>query len=486
MASFKVHIKWGKTKFDNVLVNQGEAPEVFQAQLFALSGVPLERQKIMAKGKALKDGSWDGFVLKDGMTILMMGSADELPAAPVQKTQFVEDMSDSQLAKATDLPAGLTNLGNTCYMNATIQCLKNVPELKQELKRYNGQLSVGGIMANPSDAVTISLRDLYSMMDRAADSFPPIMFLQVLHTVFPHFAEKTEQGVYQQQDANECWNQLVRMLHQRLPSIKPNEETPAAEAASKPASMVDQYFGIDMKSSLKCDESAEEPETHSTDQLYQLSCFISQDVKYMHTGLVSRLKESITKHSPSLGRDASYTKTSVINRLPAYLTIQFVRFFYKEKEKVNAKILKDVKFPLNLDVYELCSPELKTKLKVVRDKFQEEEEKVAEKKLKMIKDEKQENGNKTETVLPSYFADDIGSNNSGYYELSAVLTHRGRSSSSGHYVAWVRRKGDEWLMCDDDNVSNVTSQDVLKLSGGGDWHCAYVLLYAPKKLTITT
>lgn len=40
---------------------------------------------------------------------------------------------------------------------------------------------------------------------------------------------------------------------------------------------------------------------------------------------------------------------------------------------------QDVKFPLNLDVYELCSPELKTKLKVVRDKFQEEEEKVAEK-----------------------------------------------------------------------------------------------------------
>ena len=36
---------------------------------------------------------------------------------------------------------------------------------------------------------------------------------------------------------------------------------------------------------------------------------------------------------------------------------------------------------------------------------------------------------------------DVGSNNSGYYELQAVLTHKGRSSSSGHYVAWVRRKG---------------------------------------------
>jgi len=36
------------------------------------------------------------------------------------------------------------------------------------------------------------------------------------------------------------------------------------------------------------------------------------------------------------------------------------------------------------------------------------------------------------------FVADCGSNNSGYYELQAVLTHKGRSSSSGHYVAWVR------------------------------------------------
>ena len=33
---------------------------------------------------------------------------------------------------------------------------------------------------------------------------------------------------------------------------------------------------------------------------------------------------------------------------------------------------------------------------------------------------------------------DAGSNNSGFYELMAVLTHKGRSSSSGHYVGWVK------------------------------------------------
>lgn len=62
---------------------------------------------------------------------------------------------------------------------------------------------------------------------------------------------------------------------------------------------------------------------------------------------------------------------------------------------------------------------------------------------------------------------DLGSNNSGYYTLQAVLTHKGRSSTSGHYVAWVRQSGDKWIMCDDDNMVPVTTEDILKLSGGG-------------------
>lgn len=33
---------------------------------------------------------------------------------------------------------------------------------------------------------------------------------------------------------------------------------------------------------------------------------------------------------------------------------------------------------------------------------------------------------------------------------------------------------------DDDVVTPVESDEILRLSGGGDWHVAYVLLYGPR------
>lgn len=86
---------------------------------------------------------------------------------------------------------------------------------------------------------------------------------------------------------------------------------------------------------------------------------------------------------------------SKISRLPAYLTVSFVRFQYKVscnmyqlhiqinnilirnnmfilfkgKEGINAKVLKDIKFPIDFDAFELCSKSLQDKLTPMRSKF---------------------------------------------------------------------------------------------------------------------
>lgn len=169
-----------------------------------------------------------------------------------------------------------------------------------------------------------------------------------------------------------------------------------------------------------------------------------------------------------------------MSRLPAYLTVQFVRFQYKGKEGINAKVLKDIKFPIDFDAFELCTPELQNKLCPMRSKFKDLEDKKME--VDVVKRNEPNEEKKDVKYEQFWFDDDLGSNNSGYYTLQAVLTHKGRSSSSGHYVAWVRSSGDVWFKFDDDEVSAVATDEILRLSGGGDWHCAYVLLYAPRRL----
>lgn len=72
----------------------------------------------------------------------------------------------------------------------------------------------------------------------------------------------------------------------------------------------------------------------------------------------------------------------MISRLPAYLTINFVRFQYKGKEGINAKVLKDIKYPIDFDAYELCTPELQAKLTPMRLKFKDIEDASMETQLK--------------------------------------------------------------------------------------------------------
>ena len=181
--------------------------------------------------------------------------------------------------------------------------------------------------------------------------------------MFPRFAERGEQGGFQQQDANECWVELMGVLKRHLNMKNEHEK-----------SVVDTFFGLEFDTETKCVESEEEPVTKSKEHFLQYNCYIDKDVKYLFSGLKNRLQESMTKRSEILDRDAEYMKTLKVSRLPGYLTVQMVRFQFKQKDAINAKILKDVKFPMMLDTFDLCSPELQEKLIPMRNKFKEYED----------------------------------------------------------------------------------------------------------------
>ncbi|SPQ19761.1 39c72e41-b560-4ce9-a086-9ed369656033 [Thermothielavioides terrestris] len=545
MATVNVVIKHQGKKYD-VEVDTSATGELLKYQLFSLTGVEPERQKILIKGGQLKDDTdLSKLGLKPGQVIMMMGTPGEgggQIVRPTEKIKFLEDMTEAEAAQqAGAIPAGLVNLGNTCYLNSTLQALRSIPELQDALAKHK-HTSMSEI---PQLDITNQLKDLFKDMSETQGGMSPFTFLNALRVTYPQFAERSKKGPgYAQQDAEEAWSQIVSQLRQKLRGPEPAEGDTA-----RAGSFVDKYMAGEFSSTLECNEpeareGGEQP-TSAKETFLKLNCHIDSQTAHLRDGLVSGLTEKIEKRSEVLGRDATYTKTSRISRLPKYLTVHFVRFFWKRDVQKKAKIMRKVTFPHELDAVEFCTDELKKALIPVRDKVREvrkDEEDIerarkrrkknhmldgevpGEKKEGAKKDDKKDDKKpaksadgdvemaetfKTEAeweaekeaalleskkelnaLIDPDLRKDEGANHSGLYELRAVVTHQGASADSGHYTAYVKKTGPKdpvtgkigeedgkWWWFNDDKVTEVTSDKIDALAGGGESHSALILLY---------
>jgi ubiquitin carboxyl-terminal hydrolase 14 len=209
----KVNVKWGKELYSNIEIDTAQPPLIFKSQIFTLTGVPPDRQKVMIKGGLLKDDEWGKQLPKEGLTIMMMGSADAVKVeAPVNAPTFVEDLpEDEQDALETkQYGSGLTNLGNTCYMNSTVQCLYSLEKLREALSKS------AAVAGDPNSKLVAATRELFKDLEKGGTAFPPFRFLMTLRERFPQFGQQTNEGIYMQQDAEECWTQVMYSLKEKL------------------------------------------------------------------------------------------------------------------------------------------------------------------------------------------------------------------------------------------------------------------------------
>ena len=65
----------------------------------------------------------------------------------------------------------------------------------------------------------------------------------------------------------------------------------------------------------------------------------------------------------------------------------------------------------------------------------------------------------------------------GNYELVSLVSHKGRSADSGHYMGWSKEGDDDWFCFDDDDVQACKNEHVIELKGGGDYDMAYLCFY---------
>lgn len=499
-----------------------------------------------------------------------------LPLYFLKAVTFVEDMTAEEKAlKVEKIPAGLTNLGNTCYMNATVQCLRHLPELRDALRAV--QLPPGVTLDRPGimqllathqqlpqvtqplipQVMAGSLSQTCTRLDGSGAAIEPVEFVHLLRAFFQQFDERSEQtGAHKQQDAEEFFSSIAGCFRQALP------DGPSRNS-------FESVMGVELETTDVCQESADEPPVVRRERPGKLVCNISggtagTKVDRIDEGLRLAMEENgLIKNSELLGRNAIWTRRSRLANLPRVICFQFMRFFWNatpgsaDHAGVKAKIMRAVTYPDVMDVYDLCTPQIQEALRTNRiadDKRLEEEMRIKRAKISAELKAESEGAADMDVAggggvakaaaaaaaaggggvsssagagvameiegaedmdpdelaalkaamafsvsgeLPPTPTSSSSSSSSrssgvssvfgfaapddflGYYELAAIVTHKGRSADSGHYIGWARKAegSDVWFKFDDARVDECSTADVLKLSGGGDHDTAYLNFY---------
>nr|ACZ51495.1 CNG04540-like protein [Kwoniella heveanensis] len=468
-------IKHAGKKYEIGLDDEASGAD-FKNAVHHATGVPPDRMKVMIKGGLLKDNVKIAAVnLLSAQPVMVIGTSGPLPVAPQEPTLFLEDVGNGG-TRMDDSPPGLVNLGQTCYFNSSLQMLKTIPQLSSALERLPISRD------SPEARFSLALKGILTTMSRSSAPVHPFTVLNHLRVLAPQFAEHDSNGGYSQQDADEAWTQMISALRSTL-------------AVGADTSFIDQAMSIELSRSLQCNDSLEEPPSRTQERVLKLQCNISIATNFLSQGMLDNLNQQIEKTSPFLGRMATYTQRSRISRLPQNLVIHMVRFYWRRDIQKKAKIMRKVKFPLQLEVLDMVTDDLRQRLQpansLVKQILHSREDRYKTAKrlgprtATQLADE--ENKRREEKALFDRTIEDVDGMGkpSGLYELTALITHKGASADSGHYIGWARKDSEpfvpsneqQWYKYDDDKVSLVNAEKILSMEGGGEDSVAYILLY---------
>ncbi|KAI0642296.1 cysteine proteinase [Trametes meyenii] len=354
--------------------------------------------------------------------------------------------------------SGLKNLGNTCYMNSTIQCLSATVPFTSFFKDGRWRNAVNmvnpmGTKGNLANAFANILRDLWQGEN---GTLSPVTFRRSICSHAPQFSGS------EQHDSQEFLSFLLDGLHEDLNRVlnKPQiSSTPQREAElerlptqiaseqeweiyrMRDDSLVVDFFQGQYRNRMECLTCSKTSTTyntfmyltlpiptnrgHSKVSLQQcIDAFVKEEV----------MDKSDAWHCPHCKTLRKATKRLSLSRLPPVLLIHLKRF--SAKGPFTDKIETFVEFPLKgLDLTNYMPPPLPPGVSGGSPLSHDD----------------------PRCQIPPY-----------RYDLYAVTNHFG-TLSTGHYTAFIASRGG-WLYCDDSRVTSADSKDVVGKP-------AYILFY---------
>eukprot|EP00929_Paragymnodinium_shiwhaense_P046729 TRINITY_DN23778_c0_g1_i1.p1 TRINITY_DN23778_c0_g1~~TRINITY_DN23778_c0_g1_i1.p1 ORF type:complete len:864 (-),score=128.04 TRINITY_DN23778_c0_g1_i1:132-2654(-) len=227
-AAFPITVKTLTGKLIRVDVLSNDTVTVLKEKLYKEEQLEVRRQRLIFGGKCLDD--WKTLsecdIQKDSTIFLVMRQMDAL--ATNDSAAAGSSYSDGVAGKCETAGAcGLKNLGNTCYMNSTLQCLSNTLRLRDYYStgQFRQELSKSPL----------------SMNGRLAEGFAELLkkLWADEHTVVAPSDFKRLVGEkcrdfegYRQHDAQELLTYLLDGLHEdgnRAPYPRPIVEDPATD-----------------------------------------------------------------------------------------------------------------------------------------------------------------------------------------------------------------------------------------------------------------
>ncbi|SPO21608.1 related to ubiquitin carboxyl-terminal hydrolase 36 [Ustilago trichophora] len=327
---------------------------------------------------------------------------DQVPSSPTKNGKAKSrDLYPYKISlrfpgKIRSAAAGLSNYGNTCYMNSVMQSLIHTPPLAfalltQDLDVLHGEW--GGKRNDNFDAVSAMQSFAKRSLAGAKSTNAPVEFVRNLKS----FAKPLRQG--RQEDAHEYLRFLLEALQQsclaRAPkSLKPDDPI-------RRTTFIQKTFGGKLRSRVTCHNCGYNSDTF--DPFMDLSLDVRKGINSLTDAFRAFVaKDHLTGSEKykcdKCKRKVDATKQFTIESAPPALTVHLKRF-----TMYGTKVSRQIAFEENLNIAPYLS----------------------------------------------------GNSGPARYKLYAAVHHYGSGPNSGHYVASVKSPSGKWTKMDDSHVSEM-------------------------------